>query len=616
MLVQAPDLPRMLCMKGTKYYGLYTYKNAWDAEKKRSYRVKGSTKCVGIMVSGDKTGKIKWSDEFLSEYPALESLISQRDEKGNITFSPLDEETQTITVKDALSAQRYHAGATWVLDHIIADTPLVKALNRTFGKYNLNKKILSLSYFLNLSEGNAMTRYENFAATHRLPWQHTLTSSAITRIFQNISSEQIDRFVAKLNLLSIDESKQDCRTKYWALDSTSISTYSTNLSKSSYGHNKDGDNLPQVNILMVVDQQTGEPVYYRTYNGNVPDIVTVKHLLQEHARIRLDSNAVFVADKGYGSVANIHRFYQNKTSFLINLKTSFSICRNIFDEARLDLFDPLNFNEDINNSCTTREITWSYPVNFKTDCKRAPRLKEKMYMHIYYDREIFNAHQRTITTNISKVAKMLQKGETLSPALKHIKDTFLIESVSSDGSITYSTNRKALDDYLKMKGVRILVSNEVKDPIEAYKAYFDRNEVEYAFRLFKQRLGFNRMRVSSNDSLEGKAFIQFIATSIAIMLRKRIANALKDNPKLKLAYDSEPVVLDKLDSIIETRFSFGSYYSEVVGGLKELFKALGIPEPSEELAQEAYEEDTEAEEKDLFEEKLEQEIQTPYQALE
>ena len=57
MLVQAPDLPRMLCMKGTKYYGLYTYKNAWDAEKKRSYRVKGSTKCVGIMVSGDKTGK-------------------------------------------------------------------------------------------------------------------------------------------------------------------------------------------------------------------------------------------------------------------------------------------------------------------------------------------------------------------------------------------------------------------------------------------------------------------------------------------------------------------------------------------------------------------------------
>lgn len=100
------------------------------------------------------------------------------------------------------------------------------------------------------------------------------------------------------------------------------------------------------------------------------------------------------------------------------------------------------------------------------------------------------------------------------------------------------------------------------------------------------------------------------------MLRKRINNALKDNPKLKLPYDSEPVVLDKLDSIIETRFSFGSYYSEVVGRLKELFKAMMIPEPSEEMTQGEYEADTEAEERELFEEELNQELMTPYQSLE
>lgn len=49
MLVQSPDLPRMLCMKGTKYYGLYTYKNAWDAEKKRSklfLKIRQDTTCL------------------------------------------------------------------------------------------------------------------------------------------------------------------------------------------------------------------------------------------------------------------------------------------------------------------------------------------------------------------------------------------------------------------------------------------------------------------------------------------------------------------------------------------------------------------------------------------
>ena len=53
------------------------------------------------MISGEKTGIIKWSEDFICEYPALDSLISNRDEKGNITFSPMDEESMTITVKDA-----------------------------------------------------------------------------------------------------------------------------------------------------------------------------------------------------------------------------------------------------------------------------------------------------------------------------------------------------------------------------------------------------------------------------------------------------------------------------------------------------------------------------------
>lgn len=149
------------------------------------------------------------------------------------------------------------------------------------------------------------------------------------------------------------------------------------------------------------------------------------------------------------------------------------------------------------------------------------------------------------------------------------------------GAVSYKTNLKAVDVHLKMKGIRILISNEVKEPIEAFKAYFDRNEVEYAFNLYKQRLGCNRFRVSSESALEGKAFVQFVATAIAIMFRRKVNNALKNTPKLKLHYDSEAVVIDKLNSIEITKFSFGQYYSEVVGGLKELFAAMNIPVPSE-----------------------------------
>ena len=41
-----------------------------------------------------------------------------------------------------------------------------------------------------------------------------------------------------------------------------------------------------------------------------------------------------------------------------------------------------------------------------------------------------------------------------------------------------------------------------------------------------------------------------------------------------------------------------------------------IPEPSEEMTQDEYEADTEAEERELFEEELNQELMNPYQSLE
>ena len=353
MAVDKPILPALLCMKSGKIYCLYTYKNSWDEAKKRSFREKGSTKVVGKITSGDKTGEIEWKEDFIKLYPELDNFKTKRLENGSYEFIPLDKDVQ-ITVKDALSAKKYAAGATWVFDHIIAGTPMAEALKTVFNEYNISKKILSLAYFLNITEGNAMARYECFAEKHRLPWQKVLTPSAITRIFQKISSDKIDRFISVLNALTMKRDEKLSTCKYWALDSTSISTHSEKLAKSAYGHNKDGDELPQINVLMVVNQSTGEPVYYRTYSGNVPDISTVKYMLQEQARIKLDSNAVFVSDKGYSSIRNINRFYQNRVSFLMNVKTSFSIRFDISSSCSGLGYVSFSFNKNLSDCASDK----------------------------------------------------------------------------------------------------------------------------------------------------------------------------------------------------------------------------------------------------------------------
>ena len=89
---------------------------------------------------------------------------------------------------------------------------------------------------------------------------------------------------------------------FYALDSTSISTYSS-LPSAEWGHNKDLTDLPQTNVLLVVEQQTRIPVYFRNFDGNVPDVMTIRNTIADMARIGIkDPSAVFVSDKGY--VAN------------------------------------------------------------------------------------------------------------------------------------------------------------------------------------------------------------------------------------------------------------------------------------------------------------------------
>ena len=160
--------------------------------------------------------------------------------------------------------------------------------------------------------------------------------------------------------------------------------------------------------------------------------------------------------------------------------------------------------------------------------------------------------------------------------LKNLFEKFV--DINKDGSL--DINKQKYADYMLTKGIRILVSNIVSDPIEAWKAYHDRNEVEYAFKYYKQRIGGKRMRIGSENTLDGKVFLQFLATSIAIMFRKRMESAADILSELGLAYDSDPVVIAKLDTIHEINFKFGSYPTEIAGGLKKLLEKMGIALPN------------------------------------
>ena len=155
-------------------------------------------------------------------------------------------------------------------------------------------------------------------------------------------------------------------------------------------------------------------------------------------------------------------------------------------------------------------------------------------------------------------------------------------------------NRR-VDEYLKYKGFRVLVSDSEKDPVKAWTAYADRWRVEDAFATLKDRLGCNRIRCFDNKALQGKTFVQFIATGLSLMVRSRIRSYMKENKKagkLNLVYESDSKILQVLNNVMQTRFNHGYYFDEVAGKKIKYFEALGVgvpgagPETPEEVQDE------------------------------
>ena len=601
-VIEVPQLPPLLFNKNGKYTYVCTYKNHWDPKLGRSVRTKGENVTVGKILGGELTGRIIWSEDFIKQFPILSVLKTERvvdkfKSKGKLTrykleFSQADElediEDNTLFVRKAKDLRVVHAGATWLLDEVIADTPLSKALRDTFNTYNSTQKLLSLAYFKILEPEKAMYLYEDFALATRLPYHRPLDIGCITRFLQHVDSAKLDKFFVKLNQYCIAEEEKHKNNVYYALDSTSISTCAKELDFSEWGHNKDGDLLKQINIVMLVNQKTGCPLYYRVYSGATPDVSTVSHLLKEYCRMGFNRSAILVADRGYGSVKNIHHLYQDNQSFLLNMRTSFSICKNLIVKHLNALLDDCNYSLSLSQSVVTEKLKWSYPLNCNTNTKRA-RLMGDMYVHIYLNHELRNSAEDTLR---STLAKLLDKKKTDEKSLTQEEKDFLEKYTSTDDNGGIFVSSTAKFEYMLGKGVRVLVSDIISDPVEADRAYRERNEVELGFRKLKDFTNARRLHISSSNTLTGKIFVHFLACSILCMFRCKIDKA--KNEGKSLPYDSTVKMLSALSNITQTIFPDGGYFSEVVGKKKGLLKALDIELPESEMNV-VYEEDENAE---------------------
>ncbi len=597
--MENPKLPPILVNKAGSVYYVYTYKNVWDRELKRSKR--GESKKIGKILGGQKDGVICFDESFLQERPEFRSFQVERKGKEYV-FTPLNESGTTLT--QLQEVKQLHAGATWALDQLVAQSPVGEALKWAFPQRRDDLKILSICYFIILNQDNNISKYETFAEVTRLPWGAPLAPSSISRVFRKIRNQQIETYfsVFRDELLEQQEKYGDKNEITLALDSTSGSNYVINNLLNLERHRyEDEDNLPLINLLALTEYESGIAFFYRAYDGKVPAAKTVSQVISENAGLSL-KNVVFVSDKGYSDAKNINDCLRNKLGFLFNVQCAMpdSFAQELIDGEKENLRDLNRMDWLTKVFQITKEINWTFESDLVEGQVTSKKTKEStiLYWHIYFNRQFVENARQGLIERIDRVREKIYNGEELDEnELTLLEDVF--EKHEEGDMISYTISNEKVDQKLRYKGYQMLVSDKISDARKAWCVYQERRILEDTFKTLKSRLSCVRNRVSDNESLIGKTFVQFLATSIEMIVRARLRKYLEEgkaSDSLPTDYDPARGILDSLNNVMQTKFCEGYYFGESAEQKRGLFEALGVSVPGPETEKEQdYEDEEETE---------------------
>ncbi|WP_281884531.1 IS1634 family transposase [Paenibacillus sp. YYML68] len=516
---------------------VYESENYWDKDKQQS---RSRRTCIGKLD------------------PQTGAFIPSK--RLNKPIKPSSSKADSTSVTES---KRHYAGATFLLDAIGNKLGITADLKKCFPEQY--DQMLSVAYYLILEDHNPLIRFPKWASTHKHPYGKDIPSQRSSELFASITEEGRERFFRL-------QGRRRTETEYWAYDTTTISSYSECLNQVKYGVNKEHDPIPQMNLALLFGEQSNLPFYYRKLPGNISDVQTVKSLIADmefldYKKIKL------VMDRGFYSEANINALFQHHLKFLIGVKVSLKYVQSELETARTQLQKWENFNSDYDLFACSRTITWKYTQHrpYKGDVLEGER---RAYLHLYFNKEKEAEDAMKLSRLLTRLKQELESGKRDPAHEKAYAKYFEVTSTPKRGAVI-RPKQEAIDAAAKNYGYFAMLSNEIKDPIEALAVYRNKDLIEKAFGNLKERLNFRRMEVSSERSLDGKLFVEFVALIYLSYIKKEM-----QEKKLFQRYTMQGL-LDELD-VIECyeRPGHDLRFGEITKRQRELYELLEVAPPS------------------------------------
>jgi hypothetical protein len=255
------------------------------------------------------------------------------------------------------------------------------------------------------------------------------------------------------------------------------------------------------------------------------------------------------------------------------VKLGLRYVKGVLDEERKNLNLWSNLETQFGTYGVCRTIEWDYEQErpYKGDVLKE---KRRAYLLLFYNPEKAAKDQADMNDYLTSLHNDLLEGTKKDCHAKDYEKYFEVTKTPKRG-LRIKPKEEAMREATKNYGYFALLSNEVKDPFEALSLYRSKDIVEKGFGNLKERLNFRRMQVSSELSLNGKLFVEFIALIYLSYVKKKMQDA-----GLFTKWTLQGL-LDELDTIeLFEAPGHGRQLGEVTKKQEEIYEALDVLPPS------------------------------------
>ena len=569
-----PQLPKLYFVKAGSYTYARTYKNKWVEKKsgKGKLAVKTDAHTVGRIDSSDGIGPVNFDDSFYRLFPDLKNfnVVRSCSDKNKFVLEIKPKNPEAVLPPKPVIRVR-SIGATYLLENLTARDPMLEALKDVFP--DSWEEILSFAFYMVLEPDAKAERFSIFADEVKLPCSGKLSPSQVTRLLQSITADKCSEYFADY-LKRLTAGHYLSNERFWALDSTSISTYAQ-LEEAQYGLNKQGEDLPQLNVMFVTDEKTYRPLYFQVFNGSIPDMITCTTVFEKLLNLGVHS-FVAVADRGFFSADNMKAICEKGCHFVICVP--FERCSS-YKSCIMEAQAAMAADNLFSLHCGQDVYTAKKPVEF---------YGRRAYVHVFYNKAAAGDQAAAYQKRLKEVEKDYWAGRYLTPENKlFMLNNFLhnangVFKTAGDGRHKHLLLDKAqYQQRMSCCGIFLAVSDTVKKADIAFDACINRQNIEANFKTLKDRMKIKRLRVSTEESLQGKCFIAFLAVIINSFLDRRVTQFKEQNGADSLPHHSIGAILDDLRGIKE--YYFSAHHEYVVDQLskkqEDSFKLFGVKAP-------------------------------------